>query len=174
MSTSKQVAKTVISLHGVNALREILNQRPTDARYIAISKDKCASIFYKNELGVLKADYRNGQGWEKAQQVSVGNLEKDLQVISFLLCELDDLSAELSKHPVEGEHQENPLTVLKGLVNTQIVRVDLRRQASADPTGYWAGSQEAYETVLHMVRTIEELKEGCDGKHDVARQIGNC
>ncbi len=156
MNTSKQTAKTVINLHGANALNGMFKKRPSDSRYMAISKNKCASIFYKNVQGVLYADYRNGKGWEKAQQISVGDLEKDLHGVSFMLCELDDLEAELSNHPLdELQCNGGPLVELKGRIDAQFARVSLRRDAEGDPNGYWAGSHEAYEIVLNMIRDID-------------------
>lgn len=134
----------------------MLKQRQSNARYIAISKHKCASIFYRNELGVWYADYRNGKGWEKTQQISESDLQKDLKAISFMLCELVDLEAELSNHPLdELQCNGGPLVELKGRIDTQLARVSLRRDAEGDPNGYWAGSHEAYEIVLNMIRDID-------------------
>lgn len=163
MKVSKQSAETILKIHGPEKLQPILKAKPEGARFIAISRYKCASIFYKNELGRFYADYRNGRNWEEVRQVNVRELTADLIGLDMVLCVIEDLECliaslvALQPEPIQVFEEianEDPLLELKSRVDSQFSRIGLRCNAEGDASGYWQGQYDAYETVQSMIRDL--------------------
>ena len=152
MSTLNSMAKLMIQIHGAKAMSLLVKQKPSDARYIAVSKDKLASIFYKNVRGVFYMDSLRGMGWELVRQKSEKELIKDLGNISMLFTDIDSLNELLRGEDLEELADATAMSLLKNRVDSQIARVALRRDHDGEPNGYWQGQYEAYETVQHMMR----------------------
>jgi hypothetical protein len=151
-------ATTVMELYGAEELSILMSDRPKDAQIIAISKNKCTSIFYKNVSGEYFADYRNGNGWEKTRQRSRKELNDDLRCISLIPVEIDELVASIERMAGVELKTEDKILHIKSRVNAQMLRVDLRREH--DDLAYWQGQHDAYETVQHIIRGVEGEKHG--------------
>lgn len=151
-------ATTVMQLYSTEELNVLMANRPKDAQIIAISKNKCTSIFYKNVGGEYFADYRNGKGWEKTRQRSRKELNDDLRCISLVPIEIEDLARAIEHLSGVELEPKDKILYLKSRVDSQMVRVDMRRDH--EDTGYWRGQHDAYEIVQHMIREVAGEKHG--------------
>lgn len=145
------MAKLIIQIHGAGPMKEMLQKKPEESRYIAISKDKLASIFYKNIRGTFYMNSLNGLGWEIVRQKSEKELIKSLWGISFLMADIGTLESILSSMPIV---LDEPVAMVKfeSKVNAQFARITMRRDYDGDKSGYWQGQYDAFEIVQSMMR----------------------
>lgn len=152
MEIRESVASLVIQMYGLNPVRKMMKKIPDGAKHVAVSRNKFASIFYKDHLGDFEADYQNGHGWTSVRQATLCELEQDLHAVSFMLIGIDDLIQELSLHPESPElHDTSLANTLNGLIETQITRAQMRNDADPEQ-GCWKGHLEAYAIIQNAIR----------------------
>lgn len=146
MINMNNVETQIIQLHGAQNIRSLLNGRPQGATLIAVNRFKCGSIFYKIENGIIFGCY-NENGWTQAKQGTIEQLNKDLNVASFLLVNIEVLQKELE---IE-DHKENAVhskaKLMQQDVLSRIELVTLRRDDEGLNNGYWQGQIDALEVV---------------------------
>lgn len=151
MEKKENLSKLAVQMYGAKALKDLLNQMPVETMFVAISRNKFASIFYKHHLGEFDVDYRNGHGWTGARQLTVQELEQDLNAISFILVDVDDLRKELVNYPDEIAGGSPLSQQLNGLIECQITRAQMRLNADNGDT-YWKGHLDAYAIIQNAIQ----------------------
>lgn len=152
MIDTKNGANLAIQMYGAKALKAMLKQMPKDSMLVAISRNKFASIFYKYHLGEFEADYGNAHGWTGARQVTLVELEQDLNAISFMLIDIEDLKQALEQYVDEPDQIAPSLAIkLNGLIEAQIARAQMRRDADHSDS-FWKGQLEAYAILQNAIR----------------------
>ena len=155
----KDLEKIILDMHGVRKTKALLKHIPKGATKIAVNLYKCGSIFYKEKDHKIYVDYLIGQKWQLAQHTDFISLSESLQAISFVLVDIALLKKEIELRGYEDNVDLKRLEMLEQQVNTQIEKVDLRREHAEDANAseYWTGHAEAYEIVKHMIRNFKNL-----------------
>lgn len=151
-------AQAIIALHGASNIKDMLRTAPELTAMVAISRYRLGVIFYRVDGAGYLADYQTGKGWQETRyrHGDIKQLHEDLQVISFIPCDLQLLKLQLELEAADGKRILDGFSQLEQQIISHVEKIEMRQDSNLENDSYWKGQKEAFEICKHMIRNTKE------------------